>query len=157
MGEQRGTAERRDVIPASRRQPPWLDWLTEDWQRSRARDALTPAVLTIIAVVASYGEAHPQVPGRYFSGPYHLPHTPLAAFSLVAASGAVLAWRHDRPRLVLCASTAAVVAYSVAGWVTGAALLLPAVALGTLAAMVPARQAIGWAVATLAALAIASM
>jgi signal transduction histidine kinase len=157
MGEQRGTGEHRDVIPAAGRPPPWLDWLTEDWRPSRARDALTAAILTIIAVVASYGEAHPQVPGRYFTGPNHLPQTPLAAFLLVVAAGAVLAGRHDRPRLVLCASTAAVVAYSVAGWVNGAALLLPAVALGTLAAMVSARQAIGWAVATLAALGIASM
>ncbi len=121
------------------------------------RDALTAAILTIIAVVAAYGEAHPQDPRRYFTGPHHLPHTPIAAFLLVAAAGAVLAWRHERPRLVLCLSTAAVVAYSVPGWVNGVALLLPAVALGTLAAMVPARQAIGWAVATLAVLGAASM
>jgi signal transduction histidine kinase len=156
MGQQRGMGEQQDLGPRVRRPLPGLDWLNEDWRPSRVRDALTAAILTIIAVVASFGEAHPQDPKRYFTGNAHLPHTPLAAFLLVIAAGVVLAGRHERPRLVLCASTAAVVAYSVAGWVNGAAVLLPAVALGTLAAMVPARQAIAWAVATLAVLEVAS-
>jgi signal transduction histidine kinase len=157
MGQQRGMGEQPDPGPRARRPLPGLDWLNEDWQPSRVRDALTAAILTIIAVVAAYGEAHPQDPKRYFTGHNHLPHTPLAAFLLVVVAGAVLAGRHERPRLVLCASTAAVVVYSVAGWVNGAAVLLPAVALGTLAATVPARQAIAWAVATLAVLGVASL
>jgi signal transduction histidine kinase len=134
-----------------------LDWLNEDWRPSAVRDALTAAILTIVAFWAAFGEAHPQVPGRYFHGGLHQPDTPPAAFALVIAAGAVLAWRHRYPRAVLCASTAAVAGYSLGGWVNGSSLLLPAVALGTLAAMVPAIQAILWAAGTLIVLGVASM
>jgi signal transduction histidine kinase len=156
MAPQRGRREQRDAISRARRLLPGLDWLSEDWQPSPVRDALTAAILTIIAFWAAFGEAHPQVPSRYFTG-HPQPHTPPAAFLLVIAAGAVLAWRHRYPRTVLCASTGAVAAYSLAGWVNGSSLLLPAVALGTLAAMVPARQAIMWAVAVLVVLGGATM
>src|SRR5436190_1866713 len=107
MGEQRGTGQHRDAIPAARRPSPWLDWLAEDWRPSRVRDALTAAILTIIAFWAAFGEAHPQDPGRYFKGHLQPPSTPPAAFLLVIAAGVVLAGRHRYPRTVLCASTAA--------------------------------------------------
>ena len=97
------------------------------------RDAAIAVVITVIAVVAAFGEAHPSTPGTYFTGPHHLPHTPDAALLLVALAGAVLAWRRCYPRLVLCISTAAVVAYTLPGYENGVALLLPAVALGSLA------------------------
>ena len=98
-------------------------------------------MITVIAVVAAYGEAHPSTPGTYFTGQHHLPHTPDAALLLVAAAGAVLAWRHRYPRLVLCASTAAVVAYTLPGYENGVALLLPAVAMGT-ANPIPAKLSV---------------
>lgn len=157
MGEQPGPGEQRGTPARARRPLPGLDWLDEDWRPSVVRDALTAAILTIIAFWAAFGEAHPQDPSRYFKGHDHLPYTPPAAFLLVIAAGAVLAGRHRYPRTVLCASTGAVAAYSAAGWVNGSSLLLPAVALGTLAAMVPARQAIMWAVGVLAVLGLASM
>lgn len=156
MGEQHGTGQQAGLPPRARRPLPGLDWLNEEWRPSPVRDALTAAILTIIAFWAAFGEAHPQDPSRYFKGQDHLPHTPPAAFLLVIAAGAVLAARHRYPRTVLCASTGAVAAYSAAGWVNGSSLLLPAVALGTLAAMVPARQAIMWAVGVLAVLGLAS-
>ena len=111
-------------------------------------------MIAVIAVVASYGEAHPSTPGTYFTGPYHLPHTPDAALLLVFAASAVLAWRRRYPRLVLCASTAAVVAYTLPGYENGMALLLPGVAIGTLAAnpSMTALRSTGWAVAVTAVL-----
>ena len=111
-------------------------------------------VITVIAVVAAYGEAHPSTPGTYFTGQHHLPHTPDAALLLVAAGGVVLAWRHRYPRLVLCASTAVVVAYTLPGYENGVALLLPAVAMGTLAAdpSTTALRSSAWAVAVTAVL-----
>ena len=75
--------------------------------RPSVRDACIAAVLTIVAVVAAYGEAHPQNARLYFTGSHHLPHTPDAALLLVAAAGIALAWRHLYPRTVLCLSTAA--------------------------------------------------
>jgi signal transduction histidine kinase len=121
-----------------------LDWLNEDWQPSPLRDVLVAVILTIITLYASYGEAHPTAPSSYFTGSHHLPHTPNAALALPAIAGLVLAWRHRYPRLVLCASAAATVAYSLAGWVNGGMVLMPAVALGTIAAMVSTRSAIAW-------------
>ena len=106
-------------------------------------------VITVIAVVAAYGEAHPTTPGTEFTGQHHLPRTPDAALLLVVAGGVVLAWRHRYPRLVLCASTAAVTAYTLPGYENGVALLLPAVAMGTLAAdpSSTALRSSAWAVA----------
>jgi signal transduction histidine kinase len=130
----------------ARSAPPSRDW------RPPLRDVCVAAVLTIVAVVAAYGEAHPTDPSRYFTGGHHLPHTPDAALLLVAAAGVVLAWRQRYPRAVLCLSTAAVVSYSLLGYVNGVALLLPAVAMGTLAAVLPVRRAVVWAVAVTAVL-----
>jgi len=116
--------------------------------RPPLRDIAIAVVLTVVAVVAAYGEAHPTDPARYFTGSHHLPHTPDAAFLLVVLAGAVLAWRHLYPLQVMVISTAAVVAFSLLGYVNGVALLLPAVALGTAAAMWPIRRSVAWAVAT---------
>ena len=135
-------------------------WVRRAWahpgsgQLPSYRDTFIALVITVIAVIAAYGEAHPSTPGTYFTGPYHLPRTPDAALLLVTAAGAVLAWRHRYPRLVLCASTAAVVAYTLPGYENGVALLLPAAAVGTLAAdrSMTALRSTLWAVAVSAVL-----
>ena len=126
-----------------RRALPGVTWPA----RPSARDAAIAAIITVIEVAASYGEAHPTTPGAYFTPPHQLPHTPDAALLLVAAAGLVLAWRRLYPRLVVCVSTALVVAYTLPGYENGVALLIPAVAVGTLAAMVPVRRSVPWAVA----------
>jgi signal transduction histidine kinase len=126
-----------------RRAIPGVTWPA----RPSVRDAAIAMVITLIGVVASYGEAHPTTPGAYFTPPHHLPHTPDAALLLVAAAGLALIWRHRYPRLVVCATTSLVVAYTLPGYENGTALLIPAVAVGTLAAMVPARRSVPWAVA----------
>jgi signal transduction histidine kinase len=155
--QQRDMAQHWDASPHARRPLIGLNWLSEDWQPSPARDVITAVIITVIAYWAAFGEAHPQVPSRYFSSAHPLPHTPFAAFLLVIVAGAVLAWRHRYPRAVVCASTAAVVAYSLPGWVNGSSLLLPAIAVGTLAAMVKPYQAIAWAAGVLAVLVAATM
>ena len=147
---------------ASRALPGWArrGWAQPDGGRTggewvpSGRDAAIATVITVIAVLAAYGEAHPSTPGTYFTGTYHLPRTPDVALLLVFAAGAVLAWRRRYPRLVLCASTAAVVAYTLPGYENGVALLLPAVAIGTLAAdrSMTALRSTGWAVAVTAVL-----
>jgi signal transduction histidine kinase len=134
-----------------------LGWLTEDWRPSPVRDAITAAIITIIAFWAAFAEAHPQVPSRYFNHGLPLPHTPPAAFLLVIVAGAALAWRHRHPRAVVCASTAAIAAYSLAGWVNGSSLLLPAIALGTLAATVKLYQALAWSAGVLVVLTAATI
>jgi signal transduction histidine kinase len=134
-----------------------LDWLSEDWQPSPVRDAITAVIITVIGSWAAFGEAHPQDPSNYFSRAHPLPHTPNAALLLVVAAGIVLAWRHRYPRAVVCASTAAVVAYSLPGWVNGSSVLLPAIAVGTLAAMVKPYQAVAWSAGVLVVLVAATV
>jgi len=111
------------------------------------RDVATALAGTVVVLVAAYSEAHPADPGRYFSGRYHLPHTPTAAFLLVLVAGLALVWRHSFPLHVLGVSTAAVVAFSLLGYVNGAALLLPAAAIWAVARARPIRQSVAWAVA----------
>ena len=133
-----------------------LDWLSDDWQPSPVRDAITALIITVIGFWAAYGEAHPPDPSQYFSAAHPLPHTPPAAFLLVIVAGAVLAWRHRYPRVAVSVSTAAIAAYSLAGWVNGSSLLLPAIAVGTLAAMVKPYQAVAWAAVVLVVLVVAT-
>ena len=133
--------------------PPLPGWLRHAWTepggqwRPPTRDIAVAAVITIIAVAASYGEAHPTNPGAYFTGSHHLPHMPTAALLLVALGGAVLAWRRRYPRLVVCVATAAAVAYTLPGYVNGVAILLPAIALVTIATNSPVRHSVAWALA----------
>ena len=111
------------------------------------RDVATALAGTVIVLVAAYSEAHPTDPGRYFTGGHHLPHTPAAAFLLILVAGLALIWRHRFPLPVLAVSTAAVVAFSLLGYVNGAALLLPAAAIWAVARARPIRQSVAWAIA----------
>jgi signal transduction histidine kinase len=118
--------------------------------RPSLRDAATALAVTIVLLVASYAEAHPA--RNYLAPGQHLAPTPIAAFLLVIVAGVVLAWRYRYPRAVLLVSTAAVAVYSVLGYVNGAALLLPAVAMWALATCAPIRQSVIWAAAITAVL-----
>ncbi len=109
-------------------------------------------ILTAVLVGGSAGEAHPSQPRDQIVSGHHIPHTPGAAFLLVAVATLVLAWRRRYPVAVLCISTTAVVIYSLLGYVNGAALLAPVVALYTVASRVSIRRAAGWAAGTLVVL-----
>ena len=115
--------------------------------RPPLRDIATAVTGTVIVLLGTYGEAHPTHQDHYFTGGHHLPHTPTAAFLLVLVAGLALVWRHSFPLQVLGVSTAAVVAFSLLGYVNGAALLLPAAAIWALARARPIRQSVAWAVA----------
>ena len=143
-----GTAQETRPLPG------WFPgWARNAWtdpggpRRPPARDIAIAGVVTVIAVLAAYGEAHPTTPSAYFTDGHHLPHTPTAALLLVVLGGAALAWRHRYPRLVVCVATAATVAYSLPGYVNGVALLLPAIGLVTVATDFPVRQSSAWALA----------
>ncbi len=150
-----GRGVRRGRRPALPALPGWLRhaWTEPggNWRPS-TRDIAIAVVITVIAVVASYGEAHPTNPGAYFTGTHHLPHTPTAALLLVVLGGAALAWRHRYPRLVVGVTTAATVAYTLPGYENGVALVLPAIALVTVATRYPARHSVAWALAVTAVL-----
>jgi signal transduction histidine kinase len=136
------------AVRVDRRLTAWWRW----WRNSPAWDVAFALLMTFLIVVGAYGEAHPsQAQYKVVSG-HPVPHTPDAALLLVAAAGLVLAWRRRYPVAVLCVSTAAVVTYTLLGYVNGAALLAPVVALYAVTSTVSTRRAVAWSAVTLAAL-----
>jgi O-antigen ligase len=128
---------------------PWRRY----WPDAALRDVSLALVMTAITLFGAYGEAHPtKFSAVVVSGQYHVPYTPNAALLLVAAASLVLAGRRRYPLTVLAVSTAAVVTYSLLGYVNGAALLAPTLALYTVAVATTARRATIAGAATLAAL-----
>jgi signal transduction histidine kinase len=137
---------RAGLLPDPRRPSP-RPTVEEAGSRPPLRDVATALAGTVIVLVAAYSEAHPTDPGRYFTGGHHLPHTPAAALLLILVAGLALIWRHRFPLRVLAVSTAAVVAFSLLGYVNGAALLLLPAAIWALACARPIRESVAWAVA----------
>jgi signal transduction histidine kinase len=123
------------------------------WRASAARDVVNAVLLTAALLAGSYGEAHPTQRSDLdvFRG-HPVPHTPDVALLLVAAACLVLAVKRRYPVTVLLVSTAAVVTYSALGFVNGAVLLAPPVALFTVAQSVRLRQSLALAGLTLVAL-----
>ena len=126
------------------------------WRDSSARDVVSAVVVTVVLLAGSYGEAHPNHPFDQVQNGHHVPHTPAVALLLVVAACLVLAAKRRYPIAVLGISTAAVMVYSLLGYVNGAVLLAPAIALFTVAQVVPVRRAMGLAAGTLVALATAT-
>ncbi len=122
------------------------------WWGSTAGTAVSALIWTAVAVGGAYGEAHPRQHSDQSLNGHPVPHTPPMAFLLVGLAGLVLILRRRWPRTTLVVSTAAVIAYTGLGYVNGAALLLPAVALYAVATTVSVSEAVLWAGGTLVAL-----
>jgi signal transduction histidine kinase len=126
----------------------WRRWLS-----SPVRDAAFAVVVTAVLVSGTYGEAHPSNPNDKIQFSAHVvPHPPLAAYLLVVIACLALAGRRRWPVAVLGVSTAAVVSFTLLGYVNGAALVAPALALYAVAAEVSVRRAVLLAAATLVVL-----
>jgi signal transduction histidine kinase len=133
-----------------------MDRVRTAWRRyldSPLRDVVLAVAVTVVLLIGSYGEAHPSSQSDKILFPGHeAPHTPLAALLLVAVAGLALAWRRRYPVTVLAVSTAAAATYTLLGYVNGAVLLAPILALYAVAAQVSVRRAIVLTVATVAVL-----
>jgi signal transduction histidine kinase len=126
--------------------------LWQRWLGSRVRDVVLALVATFVLVLAAYGEGHPNQ--QFDVSLFHdhpAPHS-TAALTLVAVACLALAWRRRYPVTVLAVSTGAVAIYSLLGYVNGAALLAPILALYAVATQVSARRAVVAAAVTLAVL-----
>jgi signal transduction histidine kinase len=122
------------------------------WIGSPVRDVVLALVVTFVLVLGAYSEGHPNqtFDTQQFHG-HSAPH-PAATLTLVAIACLALAWRRRYPLTVLAVSTTAVAVYSLLGYVNGAALLAPILALYAVATQVSVLRAVVAAAATLAVL-----
>ena len=116
-------------------------------------DVLFAVLVTLVLVLGAHGESHPTNPANRISHGHVVPAAPAAAYLLVAAASLILIWRRRYPVLVLAVSLAGVAAYTGLGYVNGAALLAPTIAMYAVARAVPWRQAVAYALLTLGVLA----
>jgi signal transduction histidine kinase len=122
------------------------------WLDSPVRDAGFAVLVTAILLIGSYGEGNPKSTSDQIQfGSHPVPH-PGAALLLVAVACLALAWRRRWPVAVLAVSVAAVTVYSLLGFVNGAVLIAPILALYAVATQVSVWRAAIAAVATLAVL-----
>jgi signal transduction histidine kinase len=122
------------------------------WWRSPARDVVLVGVLTVILVYGTYGEGHPTQVADLVQFHGHPVPRPTAALALVAVACLALAWRRRYPVTVLAVSVAAVTVYTLLGYVNGAALLAPVIALYAVATQLSARRAIALGLITVGVL-----
>lgn len=106
------------------------------------RRGLFVLTVLVLAVGGSLGEAHPIRAGHDLYQGYPLPNPPWPAYLLVAFAAVITGWRLVRPWSVLSGTVLAVGVYTALGYVNGAALLTPLVALYTIALFKPIRQVI---------------
>ncbi len=113
------------------------------WQRyARLIDAARVLALTAVLVGGSIAEAYPQQPTDKGSAGQVVPHPPAALFGLVALATLVLWWRRRRPVAVFAVSLIAVLLYTGLGYVDGAALVAPMIALYSVAVAGTLRRAL---------------
>jgi signal transduction histidine kinase len=122
------------------------------WRTSPVRDAAQAVLLSVFLLIGSYGEGNPKSVSDLdqFRG-HPAPH-PTAALALVVVACLALAWRRRYPATVLAVSVAAVAVYSLLGYVNGAVLIAPVLALYAVARQVSVRRAVAVAAVTLAVL-----
>jgi len=122
------------------------------WLASPVRDVALALIATFVLVFGSYGEGHPRQLGdvaQFHNQP--IPH-PTAALALVALACLALAWRRRYPVTVLAVSATAVAVYSLLGYVNGAGLVAPVLAVYAVATQVNVRRAVVLAAVTLGVL-----
>jgi signal transduction histidine kinase len=118
------------------------------WWRGGGRDVVFALAMTAATVGGAYGEAHPRQVSDQIPAGTAAAHTPGIAFALVAVAALVLAVRNRWPGPVFAISAGAITLFSALGYVNGAAVLAPVVALYTLATALPARRALACGVLT---------
>jgi signal transduction histidine kinase len=121
-----------------------------------AFDAAFAVLMALVTVAGSLAESDPTPQLSGVPAGQHVPAAAPAAYLLVAGSALVLTWRRRRPVLVLAVSAAGAVAYTCLGYVDGAVLLNPVLALYAVAVATETRRAVALSILTMVALMAAS-
>ena len=120
-------------------------------------DVLVTALMVLVVLTGSIGEAHPdRISDQQTPTGLPIPVPPWPVYGVVALAALVLLGRRRYPVPVLAISVLAVSVYSVLGYVNGAALLAPLVALYAAALALPVRRALLAAAITLVVLGTAT-
>ena len=154
-GVARGGIPRR-LIPSY---APGMDDLDvpRSWREHPAADVVLAALVTLVLLLGSAGEAHPTQPSDMATPTgVPVPGPPTLAFGLVVLAGGVLVLRRYRPVLTLLVATGATAAFSLLGYVNGSVLVAPVLALYAVTSRVPQRSAVAWSLGTLAVLTLVS-
>jgi hypothetical protein len=112
-------------------------------------DAVSAVLVTALLLFGAIGESYPMDPSNRIP-PDAVP--PPAAYLLVVFAGLVLVRRRRWPVAVFWLSLTAVLIYTVMGYVNGAALIAPVIALYTIAAEGTLRRTAFYTVATIGSL-----
>jgi signal transduction histidine kinase len=110
------------------------------WAGRSVWDGLGVATATALIVLGSLGESYPTNPADQL--PPDGVAAPWPAYLLVAAAGIALAWRRRWPVGVWAFTVVTVSLYSVLGYVYGAALIAPTIALYTAVSLGRTRRAV---------------
>ena len=110
------------------------------WPARSVWDGLGVATATALVVLGSLGESYPTNPGDALPPGATAP--PWPAYLLVASAGIALAWRRRWPIGVWAFTVVTVSLYSVLGYIYGAALIAPTIALYTAVSLGRTRRAV---------------
>jgi signal transduction histidine kinase len=125
-------------------------------QSSLVFDIGLAVTMALITLAGSLGEGHPSQQFDKPAAGHHIPAVTPAASLLILSSALVLTWRRRRPLLVLGVSLAGTLAFTCLGYVNGAAILNPILALYAVALTSSTRRAIAISLLTMVALMAAS-
>jgi signal transduction histidine kinase len=114
-----------------------------------AVDLAVAIAMTVVTVWGCYSESHPTNPALDNSHGHLITPAPIWAYLLIAAAGLALIWRRRRPRTVLAVGLVAVLAFTALGYDSDAALVIPPLALYSVALTVSTRQALASGAVTL--------
>ena len=112
------------------------------WRPSpRAVDAVLAFAITAVVLWGAYSESHPTSAGTRAAEGHTIAPASAWAYLILAAAGLSLIWRRRHPRAVLAASLVGVLAFTALGYFGEAALVVPPIALFSVAQTRSAREA----------------
>ncbi len=112
------------------------------WPAPPKRDVLGVLVVTALLLYGAIGEAYPTNPDDQVIDGQPVPHPAPIAYSLVVIACLILLWRRPYPWISYAVSFGAVLIYTGLGYIYGAAVIAPMIALYNLATFIRLRRSI---------------